>query len=213
MYGFFCITAADLEIALRGDPRPVRAAEAQPHAVGVRAGGEHEVVFQLAAVAVVDHVDARPHGAIPHPLEMLDAGAPLLAPAAGEIVAAGGQRAGASHLRMRVRAHQRDVEVARARHREHRLAVFQRQRVFARARRKTDARVPLALVRLETKRQIVEHLPGLGRRGWGGGCQGLRSHRAHSPGEETAYKMHKSYKPLTKRGVSILQYISIAVPL
>jgi len=80
---------------------------------------EHEIVFQAVLTAVVNHVHAGIHGAIPDPRVVGDAGVPVLA-GPDEIVGAGSQRVETFDDGGRIGTGKRDLEPARVGEGDHR---------------------------------------------------------------------------------------------
>ncbi|MEJ2600514.1 MAG: hypothetical protein P8Z00_19420 [Anaerolineales bacterium] len=87
------------QVAAGVDRHGVAAGDGQADGAGVGAGGDVEVVFQLARFAVVDHVDAGIDAAADHPGVSGDAGVPLPGVIADVIIVPAGEGGGRVHGR------------------------------------------------------------------------------------------------------------------
>ena len=92
------------EIALLVEAQGIGSLDGQLDSGRIGAGRDNKVVFQLALVAVINHVHARVHIPVMDLGVVRDIGAPLLGIVPLEVVALAGQLVGSFHFRGGVRA-------------------------------------------------------------------------------------------------------------
>ena len=137
----------DLQIALGVDRHPLDALELQADSIGVGAWPNHEVIFQLAAGAVIHQIDAGINRSIAY-APIIRHGAPVLLLRAEKVIGAKGQRIHAGNFRMAIRVQQRDGDGPLVGS-QGGAASRQEQAIIASPGGELDAGIPAALIGLE----------------------------------------------------------------